>query len=143
MACGIFRRTTHAAACALVLTSCGLPDLQNDDPPTAAGDVQITFEDVAIPGVFDVEGTAVRSDDGSRAGGLWGVVGGLRRPERALVVNEANGKRVTVALFEATRSMQGHAILLSALAADELGVNDLPIPVRITAVRSEPKLVSP
>ena len=62
----------------------------------------------------------------------------LPRPERGLVVNPASGAKVVVALFAAGRGAAG--IRLSNEAADALGIGDRPAPVRITALRREPKI---
>jgi hypothetical protein len=123
------RSGARVLAVLAVLAACG----REDSPPTAEGALRLTFEDRAEPAVFSREGTAIR-DDPKGAAGLWAAVRGLPRPERALVENPANGRKVNVALFSASPS--GPDIRLSNEAADALGITD-PATVRITALRSE------
>jgi hypothetical protein len=112
-----------------LLAACGRADAP------APGEVRLRFEDRAEPRAFSRAGPAVR-DRPEGAAGLWAAVRGLPRPERALVENPANGKEVVVALFAASGSPD---IRLSNAAADALGITDT-APVRITALRSEPRL---
>ena len=66
---------------------------------------------------------------------------GLRRPERAEVVNLETGAKVTVSLFSGG-APAGEARLSNA-AAEALAIGDVPQRVRITALRREPRLVAP
>jgi hypothetical protein len=104
------------------------------------GGLRLAFEERAEPGVFLREGLG-RRDAPEGAGGLWAVVAGLPRPERGLVENLETGARTTVALFTTGRG--GGEVRLSAEAAASLGIGDRPVPVRVTALRSEPRIVVP
>jgi hypothetical protein len=112
-----------------LLAACGRADAP------APGEVRLRFEDRAEPQAFSRAGPAVR-DRPEGAAGLWAAVRGLPRPERALIENPANGKDVVVALFAASGSPE---IRLSNAAADALGITDT-APVRITALRSQPRI---
>jgi hypothetical protein len=98
--------------------------------------LRISFEDAAAPAAFSREGPAVRDRDGG-AEGLWAVVGGLPRPERARVVNLETGDEAVVALFAGPA---GQPIRLSNAAADALGIGGRAVPVRVTALRSRPAI---
>ena len=126
------RRRARVLAVLAVLAACG----RDGAPPPPEGALRLTFEDRAEPAAFSREGTATR-DGPKGAAGLWAAVRGLPRPERALVENTANGRKVTLALFAASGS--GPDIRLSIEAADALGITD-PAAVRITALRSEPQI---
>jgi hypothetical protein len=97
--------------------------------------LRLSFEDREEPAVFAREGPAVR-DGPDGAAGLWAAVRGLPRPERAQVRNPATGATVVVALFAAGPSAP--EIRLSNAAAEALGIGETPVPVSITALRSEP-----
>jgi hypothetical protein len=113
-----------------LLAACGSADAPGE------GEIRFRFEDRAEPQAFSRAGPAVR-DRPEGAAGLWAAVRGLPRPERALIENPANGESVVVALFAAPGSAPD--IRLSNAAADALGITDT-APVRITALRSEPRL---
>lgn len=142
MADGKFHRSAKAVLLGLLVSGCVNPAGDENRTAVSPEGMQITFEDVPEPNVLNLEGTAVRTADSSE-GGLWGVVADLRRPESAVVEDRETGNMVTVSLFRATKSLSGHVIMLSNMAADELEISDQPLRVRITALRSEPKLVSP
>ena len=116
------------------LAACG----RSDNAPAGEGThpVRLTFEDRPEPDVFSLDGLAVR-DDPKGSAGLWAAVVGLKRPERALVINTGTGRKTVVALFTA-RAGSGPTIRLSNEAADAIGVGDSPVQVRITALRREP-----
>jgi hypothetical protein len=97
--------------------------------------LRLSFEDQPEPDVFLHEGPAQR-DASDGAPGLWAAVPDLAQPERALVVNVRNRRKVEVSLFRA----RGGAAILSGEAADALGVGGVAVPVRITALRREPRL---
>lgn len=124
-----------ALAAMLALAACG----QGDDG--SASGISLSFEAVEAPDVFSLEGPGRRTGpDGAE--GLWAVVAGLRRPESAVVRNLDNGQEVTVALF-AGRPGGGAAVVLSAEAADALGIGAAPVAVRVTAIRKEPVVRAP
>jgi rare lipoprotein A (peptidoglycan hydrolase) len=100
--------------------------------------MQIRFEDKPEPEAFALEAEAVR-DAPEGADGLWAAVAGLPRPERALVVNASNGRKVVVALFKAPRGT-ATPIRISNAAADALRMGDAPAEVRVTALRREAKV---
>jgi hypothetical protein len=112
---------------------CGWPGRERVPDSDA---LRLSFEDRPEPDVFLHEGPAQRDAPGG-APGLWATVPDLPQPERALVVNLGNRRKVAVSLFQARR---GGATTLSGEAADALGVADVPASVRITALRSEPRL---
>lgn len=124
--------TGPVLALAVLLAGCGALDRA----PDSAG-LELSFEDQPEPAVFEQEGPAERAGESS-ADGLWAVVGGLSRPERARVVNLATGDEVDVALFRG-----GGGILLSREAADALGIADRPVRVRVVALRREASIVAP
>lgn len=114
---------------ALALAGCGFGG--EPGPPERLG-----FEDRLAPEAFEREAPAVR-DAPDGAAGLWAAVPDLPRPERALVLNIANGDEVEVALFAGRR---GTPVRLSVEAAEALGIGDDPVNVRITALRRQPKI---
>jgi hypothetical protein len=121
-------------ALAVALVGCA----RSEDAGAPRGGLQIRFEDRPEPGVFTLEAPAAR-DAPKGADGLWAAVAGLPRPERALVVNSRNGRKVVVALFAAPKSA-ATPIELSNEAADALGMSDAPEVVKITALRRETKI---
>jgi hypothetical protein len=123
-------------ALAAGLVACGRVAGGADEAPR--GGLQIRFEDKPEPAVFALEGPAVR-DAPKGADGLWAAVAGLPRPERALVVNTGNRRKVVVALFAAPKGA-AIPVRLSNAAADALGIGDAPEDVKITALRREPKV---
>lgn len=101
---------------------------------------RLSFEETAAPEVFTREGPALR-DGPDGAPGLWAVVADLPRPERAVLEHVATGASVTVALFTAGSREAGPAIRISGEAADALGIGArTDEPVRVTALRREPRL---
>jgi hypothetical protein len=124
-----------ALAVMLVLAGCGLRQTEPE------GAVQFALEDQLEPEVFQREGNARRDSD-TAPGGMWGVVSGLARPERAVVRNLENDSEVSVALYSGSPG-GGTVIRLSPQAADALGVLDATVPVRVTALRREPRLIAP
>jgi len=116
-----------------MLAGCAGPEAQPPDPDRP---FRLVIEDIPAASVFSREGSAVR-DRPDGAAGSWAVIRGLPRPERAEVVNLESGAVVVVALFS---SRSGPDIRLSNEAADALGIDDTPIRVRVTALRSQPVL---
>lgn len=114
------------------LAACGGAD---DAPPDPDRPLQLRFEDAPAPGAFSLEAPAVRDREGG-AGGLWAVVPGLSRPERAQIVNLATGDEAVVSLFAG----RGTPVRVSNEAADTLGIGSDPVTVRVTALRSRPAL---
>lgn len=108
-----------------------------DDRAAASGRLRIDFEDQPAPEVFERQGEARRAAE-TAPGGLWGVVSGLSRAERAVVRDTATGAEVTVPLFSGPTD--GAAIVLSRAAADALGMEEGPVAVTVTALRREPTL---
>jgi hypothetical protein len=123
-------------ACAAALVACGR--LGGGEEAAPRGALQIRFEDKPDPEAFALEGEAVR-DAPKGADGLWAAVAGLPRPERALVVNRSNGRKVVVALFAAPKGA-ANGIRLSNAAADALAMGDAPAEVKMTALRREPEI---
>jgi hypothetical protein len=115
-----------------MLAACARPG----GAPDADRPLRLRFEDAAAPAAFSREGPAVR-DRAAGANGLWAVVAGLPRPERARIVNLATGDEAVVALFAGPA---GQPIRLSNAAADALGIGGGAVPVRVTALRSRPSI---
>jgi hypothetical protein len=134
-------RASRSLVLAALLAACGRPDGSGPPGGTVAG-MQLRFEDARQPAAFSRDGLGRREAEGSPAG-LWAVVAGLPRPERALVVNLRTGAEVIVALFAARREVSADDIALSPEAAEALGIAEAPVPVRVTALRREPRLVAP
>jgi hypothetical protein len=135
------RRKTATTLCmglALALPACGIG---SDAPEPAEGAIRVAFQDVEAPEVLQREGRARRAENGT-AGGLWGVLSGLRRPERALVRNLDSGAEVEVALYGGSAGRDA-MMSLSPAASDLLGILDEPVPVRVVALRREPQIVQP
>jgi len=128
------RRGTRALLLLALLAACG----RAGAPAPGEGELRLRFEDRAAPAAFSRAGEAVR-DGPAGAAGAWAAVRGLPRPERALVENLANGATVVVALFAAPGG--GPEIRLSNAAAEVLGITQA-APVRITALRSQPQIVT-
>jgi len=128
-------RRAHAIVI-LALAACDTgPDPEPADAPL---EVAIAFEDRAVPAAFDRRGVGRRTDGGD---GLWAVVAGLPRPERGRVRNLDTGEEAVVSLFRAPAGRNPADVALSPAAAELLGIGDTPAPVRVTAVRREPRLV--
>jgi len=121
-------------AAALPLAACAPGPAREDGERSAA--VRIEIEEVLAPQVFQFEGEArVAGVDGPP--GLWAAAPGLPRPERGEVLNPATGGTVKVSLFRAS----GGSITVSLAAAEALGMTGN-APVRLTAVRSEPRVLA-
>jgi hypothetical protein len=114
------------------LAGCGRPDADAPDPDRP---FRLRFEDAPAPDAFSLEAPAVRDRAGG-AEGLWAIVPGLPRPERARLVNPATGAEAVVSLFAGGAG----PIRVSNAAADALGIGADPVPVRVTALRSRPAL---
>lgn len=128
-----------AAFVALSVVGCA-PQDQTQERTTGEG-LGLAFEDQLRPDIVSLSGNGLRDPDTTAPAGLWGVVSGLNRGERALVANAANGQSVTVSLFRGTTGSPEAIIRLSPDAADALGILDDPVPVQVTAVRREPVLI--
>ena len=127
-------RWSRGVALVLVATLAGCAP--EGAPPDADRSFRLSFEDAPVPAAFSLEGPAVR-DRAEGAAGLWAVVSGLPRPERARVANLATEAETIVALFA---GRAGQPIRLSNEAADALGIEAGPVPVRVTALRSRPAI---
>ena len=121
-------------AAAFALAACA-SDPGRDDASETAG-LRIEIEEVLAPQVFRTDGAA-RVAGANEPPGLWAAVPGLPRPERGEVLNPASGATVTVSLFRAS----GRGIRVSRAAAEAIGlVADGP--VRVTAIRTEPRVLA-
>jgi hypothetical protein len=129
-----------AAALAGLMAACAPAEAPAGAEPQDAS-LRLRFDDVLAPGAFSRKGPAVAEADGA-APGLWAVVPGLPRPERARVEHLATGATVDVALF-AGPGGPGGATRLSPAAAAALGLGAGPAQVRVTALRREPRLARP
>lgn len=124
------RRNCLAATVSLLIAGCAVEEL----PPQ--GGLQVGFEDSLRPDVLLREGEVRRVAD-REASGFWAIVPDLERPERALVQRADSEAVIVVALFNGTGGMR-----LSPAAADALGIGDEPARVRITALRSEARILA-
>jgi len=121
-------------AATLALAACA-PGPARERPERNAA-LRIEIEEILAPQVFLIDGEArVASVDGPP--GLWAAAPGLPRPERGEVLNLATGDTVKVSLFRAS----GRVISVSRAAAEAIGMVGT-APVRLTAVRSEPRVLS-
>jgi hypothetical protein len=163
---GAARRITLALVLALV-SGCAVPEPGGTTPGVRAGSTRsgppswaapragapvstggapgsdrfvIGFDDTQAPSVFQAELIA-RRDRPKGTQGLWATVSGLRRAERAVVVNLATGATAEVALFNGP--VKRGETRISNAAAVLLGIGAEPVRVRVTALRSEPVLVAP
>lgn len=119
------------------------PDPEGARRGSAAADpapFTLSFGDARAPSVYQRELVGRRDRPGGTQG-LWVTVSGVRRAERAEVVNLATGASVKVALFRG-RVRAGEARISNAAAA-LLGIGSDPAQVRITALRREPVLTAP
>ncbi|MBP7002603.1 hypothetical protein [Amaricoccus sp.] len=138
MAWPALAKLSAAATLAAALAGCATPAADPPPPaPRGPEELRLSFEDMLAPGVFDWTGPAAADPEG--APGLWAVVPGLARPERARVALAGGEAHVDVALFRGAAG-RGGAIRISAAAAEALGVGDGPARVRVTALRREPRL---
>ncbi len=103
--------------------------------PDAERPLRLSFEEAPAPDAFSLEAPAVR-DRADGAAGLWAVVPGLTRPERARIVNLDTGDETVVALFAGRPG----PVRLSNEAADALGIDGDRASVRVTALRSRATL---
>ena len=131
------RSVATGVALASILAGCAQTPDGADAVSTGA--YRIVFEDRPVPEAFQRQGEARRAAENA-PGGVWGVVAGLRRAERAQVRNIATGDEITVPLFNGPTG--GAVIILSRAAADEIGLAEAPVTVTVTAVRREPSLQS-
>ena len=134
------RRTGIPTALAvLALAGCALRDAgEAADPDT----LRLRFEETVHPEIFLREALGRRASS-EETEGLWAVVPDLPRPERAEVRNLRSGARVRVALFAAEKGADADEVRLSPAAADVLGIAGEPVPVRITALRRDPRILQP
>jgi hypothetical protein len=127
-----WRNRLGGLAAAALVAGCAGPEAR---APDADRPFRLRFEEAAAPGAFSLEASAVRDRDGGAAG-LWAVVPGLPRPERALIVNLETGAETVVALFAGGAG----PVRVSNEAADALGIGAGPAPVGVTALRSRPSI---
>jgi hypothetical protein len=135
----LISRFALALGLASAVAACGLAP-GDGDAGTPRG-ARLDFADREAPEVLEREGAARRAADDA-ASGLWGVIAGLRRPERALVRNVGSGAEVEVALYGGSAG-SGAVIRLSPQASDILGILESPVQVRVVALRREPRIVRP
>lgn len=131
-------RLTIAATLAAALAGC-LAAPEAAAPALAPGEMRLSFEDMLAPAIFDWTGPVVADPEG--AGGLWAVVPGLARPERARIALVEGGASVNVALFRGAAG-RGGAVRISAEAAAALGIGEAPARARVTALRREPRIAA-
>jgi hypothetical protein len=119
----------------VLLASCG-----SETPDVGAEPLELRFEDVLAPEAYLREGPAV-AEPPSAAPGYWAIAPGLPRPERARVERLDTGAQVQVALYGG-REGPGGAVRLSPAAAEALALGVGPAPVRVTALRREPRIAA-
>lgn len=128
------RAGTGMIAAALALVGCVPGPMQEEG--TQGSRLRVEIEEVLAPQVFRIEGEARVAGAGGPAG-LWAAAPGLPRPERGEVLNPATGATVTVSLFRAS----GRGIRVSRAAAEAIGLEG-DGPVRLTAIRTEPRVLA-
>ena len=91
--------------------------------------------EVEAPEVFQISDTALW-DGRPSLGGIWVASPDTTDPERVVLVNPANGKTVTGALFRRERDNPGPPLQISSDAAEALGIlAGQPTEIRVTALR--------
>jgi hypothetical protein len=133
-------RPVGGLALTLLLLAAGACAPRGEDSTASGLEIELAFEYRERPDILSRSGSALRDRDPSASPGLWGVVSGLGRAERALVENARTGARVTVSLYSGSTGSAAAIIRLSPEAADALGILEAPTPVRVTALRREPVL---
>lgn len=131
-------RRTRALALAAALAGC--TPAQNGAERPVEDAVRFVVEPQTQPGAFDRRGFGRAVAGGAE--GLWAVVADLPRAESAVVSNLETGAEVVLALFRGPPGQGREDIWLSAAAAEALGIDGRPRPVRVTALRREPRLVA-
>lgn len=110
---------------------------QSPQVTRAAASTSLIERDVEAPNVFS------KTEDGlwdgrPSLGGVWIAHEDVKKPERVLIRNEANGKTVIGALFERERVGAGPSLQLSSDAADALVVvAGAPVKLSVVALRKE------
>ncbi|MBA3911483.1 MAG: sporulation protein [Rhodobacter sp.] len=106
-------------------------------PALSAASRTGTGRDVEAPVVFQTTDTALW-DGRPSLGGIWVASPDVTDPERVVMVNLANGKSVTGALFRRERDNPGPTLQMSSDAAEALGMlAGQPTEIRVTALRRE------
>lgn len=94
-------------------------------------------KDVESPEVFSKSEKALW-DGRPSLGGVWVAHADVTTPERILIRNQANGKKVIGALFRRERVNPGPSLQLSSDAADALGiVAGVPVVIDVVAMRKK------
>jgi len=93
--------------------------------------------DVERPDIFNVRDEALW-DGRPSLGGIWIAHPDVKEPERVIITNESNGKKIAGALFRRERDTPGPSFQLSSDAAAALNVlAGQPTMVSVVAVRQE------
>lgn len=105
---------------------------QNGEAPE-----QFIERDVESPEIFDVTGKALW-DGRPSLGGVWVAHSDVAEPERVVIRNAANGKKVIGALFRRERDSAGPPLQISSDTADALGiVAGVPVELSVIAMRKK------
>lgn len=127
------QRAATGALVSLALAACTPPEPEEPDG------LLLSFEEQEVAAAFSREGLARRVAEGSPEG-AWAVVADLPRPERARLHNLATGATTEAALFRAARGTAPGDIRISGEVAEALGIGAAPVPVRVVALRREPRI---
>ncbi|MTH97109.1 SPOR domain-containing protein [Roseibium sp. RKSG952] len=93
--------------------------------------------DVEAPDVFQTTEAGLW-DGRPSLGGIWVAHPDAKQPERVLIKNTANNKKVTGALFRRERDLPGPVLQVSSAAASELGMlAGSPTRLQVVALRRE------
>lgn len=113
------------------------------NPTEVAPEQRFVEKEVEAPEVFSKTGKALW-DGRPSLGGVWVAHTDAKQPERVVIRNPANGKKVVGALFRRERSNPGPAFQLSSDAASALGVlAGSPQELSVTALRTKKVAVEP
>lgn len=110
---------------------------QEADTPEESGPQQFIEKDVEAPEVFSETDKALW-DGRPSLGGVWVAHTDVNDPERVVIRNAANGRKVIGALFRRERDSAGPALQLSSDAAEALGVvAGVPVELSVVAMRKK------
>ncbi|MGI9369242.1 MAG: SPOR domain-containing protein [Ruegeria sp.] len=94
-------------------------------------------KDVEAPDVFEVTEAALW-DGRPSLGGIWVAHPDVQQPERVVIENTTNNKKVVGALFRRERAQPGPLLQVSSAAADQLGMlAGAPTKLHVVALRRE------
>ena len=139
----LFRITASAVFCAAILAGCDELTGSSDTGAESAtvrvpgGQLKIEERDVAAPDVYQLSANGLW-DGRPSLGGIWVAVPDNVEPDRVRITNLANNRQVVGSLFRKEVSIQGPPILVSAAAADAIGLTaGSPTKLEVVVLRRE------